>query len=256
MSGAWIQTPGGHLQQPCAVKGCLCAGNIHVTDDQITKTEARFSSGRGFGAKIEFDDESEPLMCADHAFNVIKAHADEAAHSATGQNMKMRVFVHDILMVTGSHEVSPSAEVTSLTIRRPKMTAEPEEDELTKTFKAARAYISDDCFIYTFSMAQYRHILHLNGVPGYNPAGRGGGRHPRFMNSFEGKDVLRFFSVFKITRGNTSVRALRGGSLERKGALIKNAAGHVDLRFVNLLVPSERILRMCVCASVVTIRFG
>ena len=128
------------------------------------------------------------------------------------------------------------------------MTAEPEEDELTKIFKAARAYIPDDCFIYSISMAQYRHILHLNGAPGYSA---GGGRHPRFMNSFEGEDVLRFFSVFKITRGNTSVRALRGGSLERK-----NAPGYVDLRFVNLLVPSERILRNCVCTSVVTIHFG
>ena len=77
MPGAWTQTPGGHLQQPCAVKGCLCAGNIYVADDQITKTAARFSSGRGFGAKIEFDDESEPLVCADHAFNVIKAHAGD-----------------------------------------------------------------------------------------------------------------------------------------------------------------------------------
>ena len=180
---------------------------------------------------------------------------DDAAHSATGQKMKMREFVHDILMATGSHEVSPLAEVTA-TIRRPKMAAEPEEDELTKTFKAARVYISDDCFICSFSMTQYRHILHLNGVPGYNPAGRGGGRHPRFMNSFEGEDVLRFFSVFKITRGNTSVRALRGGSLERKGALVKNAAGHVDLRLVNLLVPSERTLQRCVCTSVVTIHFG
>ena len=252
MTDAWTQIPGGHLPEPCAVKGCLRAGNIYVADDQITKTEARFSSGRGYGTKIEFDDESEPLVCADHAFHVIKAHADEAVHSATSKNMIKREFVQDMLMATGSHEVSPLAEVTA-TIRRPKMAAEPEEDELTKTFKAARPYISDDCFIYSFSMTQYRHILHLNGVPGYSAEG---GRHPRFMNSFEGEDVLRFFSVFKITRGNTSVRALRGGSLERKGALVKNAAGHVDLRFVNLLVPSERTLQRCVCTSVVTIHFG
>ena len=39
MPDAWTQTPGGHLPEPCAVKGCLRAGNIYVADDQITKTE-------------------------------------------------------------------------------------------------------------------------------------------------------------------------------------------------------------------------
>ena len=61
---------------------------------------------------------------------------------------------------------------------------------------------------------------------------------------------MRFFSIFKITRRNTSVRALRGGSLERNGAFVKNTAGHVDLRSVNLLVPTERTLALSRCASV------
>ena len=145
------------------MKGCHHASTIRVAGDQITKTEAKFSRDRGCNPqKVEFDVEDKAHVCADRAFIVIKAHANEAVHSATeGKKTHHLDVVQHILKVMGTHDCSPSTAVALTARSPPKAAVEPEKDELTKTFKAARQYISNDCFMYSFSIARSIVILSI-----------------------------------------------------------------------------------------------
>ena len=117
--------------------------------------------------------------------------------------------------MVGLHECTPVDDDEPVANRRASLTtpAKPKPpDELTDTFSKARKYIQSDTFMYNFWMtALLRHLLYLNHVPGFY-TGDGGFR---FMNSFEGEDVTRFFIVHKVTRGTMAIEALRGGAVSK-----------------------------------------
>ena len=140
--------------------------------------------------------------------------------------LKRRDFIRGVLMVTGTHESSPSNEEEAPG-KRPRVSVEPRTaavDVLSDTFKAARPYITNFCFVYAFMLTLLRAVLICNNVSGY-------GRHV-WDGSKEGIDVLRLFAVLHTVSSKATLDALRGGAIAVDVETFVD--GKYDLRLVNL----------------------
>ena len=102
---------------------------------------------------------------------------------------------------------------------------------------AVRPHIHKDSFTYNFMLTQMRQLMVLKEVEGY--ARFVIGKNFSFAKTEEGMDVLRYFSVYKVTQGNVAVEALRG-----RRSLENGTSGEFEIRDVVLLgVPSCRQIR-------------
>ena len=102
---------------------------------------------------------------------------------------------------------------------------------------AVRSHIHKDSSTYSFMLTQMRQLMVLKEVEGY--ARFVIGKNFSFAKTEEGMDVLRYFSVYKVTQGNVAVEALRG-----RRSLENGTSGEFEIRDVVLLgVPSCRQIR-------------
>ena len=112
----------------------------------------------------------------------------------------------------------------------------PVVDEFTATFPAARPYISEFCFVYSFLFRP--HAVPLNA----HPQRRLGVRHTRpGRGSSKGVDVLRFFVALHTIASEAVFDALRGGAIANDVDVFVD--GIYDLRFFNFIFLRDHLLR-------------
>jgi hypothetical protein len=215
----------------CSVGGVPCPRLEAVT--RVTKDEmeaATMSSSLNNWKRedqLSYDLKRSRVVCDHHVFDVIKAPLKDLYLDATGNDfMDRRDFIRAVLMVTGTHKSSPS-NVEETPAKRPRVSIAPGSvvtDVLSDTFKAARPYITNFCFVYAFMLTLLRAVLICNNVSGY-------GRHV-WDGSKEGTDVLRFFAVLYTISSQATLDALRGGAIAEDVETFVD--GKYDLRLVNL----------------------
>ena len=207
----------------------------------MKKTEAMYPGRGGAATKIRLDEAAtgDLSVCSDHTFPVVRAHVEQVAKNAGATDrMVLSSMIHDLLWATGTHEKCPVVDKESLGKRRLDEERKPAaSDELTDTFMAVRPQIHKDSFTYNFMLTQMRQLMVLKKVEGYRRFVHG--KNFSFAKTEEGMDVLRYFSVYKVTQGNVAVEALRGRRSFEKGV-----SGEFEIRDVVFLgVPSSRQIR-------------
>ena len=190
--------------------------------------------------QISIEGNTRAWVCPDHAITVVHKHARTAICKATSQQeLRKKDFIRNMLMVSGAHpsqkEDPQSDEPEGRRLRKRSAEHQPPEeaDSLFSLFVAARPYIQEVSFTYSFLVTLLRAVLILNSVLEY-------GRYI-WHGTFEGGDVCRFFCVLGTIYPRRVVSVLRGAA---QSAFVVPAGGKFPLGCIGLpCVPSERTVR-------------
>ena len=238
---------------------CDCGGVYRVTLDQLERTVAAKRAKRQ--PELLYDyfgtcDDEEYWVCAEHAYDVIKAHLKETYEVAKGKaHMDRRDLIKEVLWCTGTHENQDQDEAEKLAAHIVKSNAPPKPDtprrvsrptgdhpfvgddkvvKLRKLFDRALPLIHVQSFTYVLMVTMLRSVLILNGIYDY-------GRNI-WSGDTEGTDFLRFCAVLYTVVGAPGIELLRGGAV-RKDAQ-QTVDGNYDLRLKNMpCIPSPQQLR-------------
>lgn len=161
--------------------------------------------------QIRIEESTRGWVCPDHAITVVHERAHTAICQATSlQKAKKRDFIRNMLMVSGAHpsqkeeQKSDGPEGRRLRKRSAEHQPPEEADSLSSLFVAARPYIQEVSFTYSFLVTLLRAVLILNSVFEY-------GRYI-WHGTFEGGDVCRFFCVLGTIYPRRVLSVLRGAA--------------------------------------------
>ena len=245
----------------CVVNGnhCDCGGVYQVTLDQLERTVAAKRAKKQ--GELLYDhfvtcDAKMYWVCAEHAYDIIKAHLAETYEVASGKaRMERRDLIKEILWCTGTHENQDPGQAEKLAAHIVESNAPPKPDtprrvsrptgdhpvvgddkvmKLRKLFDRALPFIHVQSFTYVLLITMLRSVLILNGIFEY-------GRHV-WHGDKEGTDILRFCAVLYTVVGAPGIELLRGGAVPKDAQ--QTVDGIYDLRLKNLTcIPGARQIR-------------
>ena len=238
---------------------CDCDGVYRVTLHQLERTVAAKRAKNQpellYDYFVTCDDE-EYWVCAEHAYDVIKAHLRETYEVAKGKaRMERRDLIKEVLWCTGTHENQDPDAAEKLAAHIVESNAPPKPDtprrvsrptgdhpvvgddkvmKLRKLFDRALPFIHVQSFTYVLLITMLRSVLILNGIFEY-------GRHV-WHGDKEGTDILRFCAVLYTVVGAPGIELLRGGAVPKDAQ--QTVDGIYDLRLKNLTcIPGARQIR-------------
>ena len=234
---------------------CDCGGVYRVTLDQLERTVAAKRAKKQpellYDYFVTCDDE-EYWVCAEHAYDVIKAHLRETYEVAKGKaRMERRDLIKEVLWCTGTHENQDPDAAEKLAAHIVESNAPPKPDtprrvsrptgdhpvvgddkvmKLRKLFDRALPFIHVQSFTYVLLITMLRSVLILNGIFEY-------GRHV-WHGDKEGTDFLRFCAVLYTVVGAPGIELLRGGARDETGGALFAAVEAADADLVALMCDS------------------
>ena len=238
---------------------CDCGGVYQVTLHQLERTVAAKRAKNQpellYDYFVTCNDEKY-WVCAEHAYDIIKAHLAETYEVASGKaRMERRDMIKEILWCTGTHENQDPGQAEKLAAHIVESNAPPKPDtprrvsrptgdhpvvgddkvmKLRKLFDRALPFIHVQSFTYVLMITMLRSVLILNGIFEY-------GRHV-WHGDKEGTDFLRFCAVLYTVVGAPGIELLRGGAVPKDAQ--QTVDGIYDLRLKNIpCIPGARQIR-------------
>ena len=221
---------------------CDCGGVYRVTLDQLERTVAAKRAKKQpellYDYFVTCDDE-EYWVCAEHAYDVIKAHLRETYEVAKGKaRMERRDLIKEVLWCTGTHENQDPDAAEKLAAHIVESNAPPKPDtprrvsrptgdhpvvgddkvmKLRKLFDRALPFIHVQSFTYVLLITMLRSVLILNGIFEY-------GRHV-WHGDKEGTDILRFCAVLLSKLAAATLAGVQRVKLAFRDAVVHAKGG-------------------------------